>query len=61
MSTSLLDKLTTTPSPMSYAGATPVQGVNAPNLTIPLNPDSLQTSQLDPQQPPTKYVDNLPA
>ena len=60
MANSLINKLTTTPSPMSYGGATPVQGVNAPTLIIPLNPDSLQTSQLDPQTPPTQYVNNLP-
>lgn len=60
MANSLINKLQTTGSPLSLNGATPVQGVNAPTLTIPLNPDSLQTSQLDPQTPPTKYVDNLP-
>jgi hypothetical protein len=60
MANSLINKLQTTGSPLSLNGTTPEQGVNAPTLTIPLNPDSLQTSTLDPQTPPTKYVDNLP-
>lgn len=60
MATSLIKKLETTGSPLSFDGTTPERGVNAPNLTIPLDPDSLQTSNLDPQTPPEKYVDNLP-
>ena len=60
MSNSLINKLTTTGSPLSLNGTTPIQGVNAPTLTTPVDPDSLQTSNLDPSTPPTKYVDNLP-
>ena len=57
---SLLDSLNK--SQLSLKGETPEQGVNAPNLTIPLDPDSLQKSQLDIQNgaTPEKYVDNLP-
>lgn len=60
MANSLIKKLEGEGSPLSFNGTTPEQGVNAPKLTVPLNPDSLQTSQLDPQTPPEKYVDNLP-
>ena len=60
MSSSLITKLTTTGSPLSLNGTTPIQGVNAPKLTTPNNPKSLQDSQLDPQVPPTQYVNNLP-
>tara|TARA_R110000803_G_scaffold151292_1_gene216446 strand:+ start:887 stop:1072 length:186 start_codon:yes stop_codon:yes gene_type:complete len=60
MANSLINKLETTGSPLSFNGTTPERGVNAPTLIIPLDPDSLQTSQLDPQTPPTQYINNLP-
>ena len=60
MANSLINKLETTGSPLSFNGTTPERGVNAPTRIIPLDPDSLQTSQLDPQTPPTQYINNLP-
>jgi hypothetical protein len=57
---SLVDSLNK--SQLSLKGETPQQGVNAPNLTIPLNPDSLKKSQLDIDDgaTPSKYLDNPP-
>lgn len=63
MAKSLIKKLETTGSPLSYVdGVTPKVGINAIPITSPFLTDNVYpfTTQLDPANPPEKYVDNLP-
>jgi len=63
MAKSLIKKLETTGSPLSYIdGRTPKKDIEAAQISPPFTRDNIyyKTTSLEPARPPEKYLDNPP-